>query len=306
MTPRFCAGCGAPLPDTASSEPLTCRFCGVTHDRTAHDAPATITTIHIDRARASVPAVGAITVIATVLGLVAAVGGVIAAVATWRTSSPFTRTRPVATPSPPVALRVADLSRAGDGWHALAVAAPAGGFGAVDAITQVPWALAIAQGWSADARLERIDVVRLRPDGTVNVADDPDGALTWRFVSPGRMSDLITRAETSTRVDVPTQMHLEVRHGQVRAGVFSQGAAWSRTVARDLAALAGHPTSARPLSRLVPDLARRPEYTAPFLSGYLIHLEDEGWVWYFAPLGGGALPRVRASDGAVWPYRRAR
>jgi hypothetical protein len=43
---------------------------------------------------------------------------------------------------------------------------------------------------------------------------------------------------------------------------------------------------------------------APFLKGYLIHLDDEGWVWYLSKLGGESLPRVRAGDGRVWPYRR--
>jgi hypothetical protein len=45
---------------------------------------------------------------------------------------------------------------------------------------------------------------------------------------------------------------------------------------------------------------------APFLSGYLIYLDDEGWVWYFSTLAGESKPRVRARDGAVWPYQRAR
>ena len=44
----------------------------------------------------------------------------------------------------------------------------------------------------------------------------------------------------------------------------------------------------------------------PFLSGYPIHIADKGWVWYFSTLAGGGKPRVRAGDGAVWPYPRSR
>jgi len=42
----------------------------------------------------------------------------------------------------------------------------------------------------------------------------------------------------------------------------------------------------------------------PFLNGYLIHVRDEGLVWYFSSLANESKPRVRARDGAVWPYSR--
>ena len=42
-----------------------------------------------------------------------------------------------------------------------------------------------------------------------------------------------------------------------------------------------------------------------FYNGYMIYLEREGWVWYLQSLSQReALPRVRARDGAVYPYRR--
>ena len=44
----------------------------------------------------------------------------------------------------------------------------------------------------------------------------------------------------------------------------------------------------------------------PFISGYLIPIADEVCVWYFSTLAGGGKPRVRAGDGAVWPYPRKR
>ena len=97
-----------------------------------------------------------------------------------------------------------------------------------------------------------------------------------------------------------TAFWVEVANGRANAVAIEDGA---RRLAGQ--ALTPHP-DALPLTGLVPVLARTPKYRAPFLNGYMIHLDDEGWVWYFSPLGGEALPRVRAVDGAAWPYRRAK
>jgi hypothetical protein len=36
----------------------------------------------------------------------------------------------------------------------------------------------------------------------------------------------------------------------------------------------------------------------------MIHSAGEGWVWYLSTLSGrDSIPRVRAKDGRVWPYR---
>lgn len=178
---------------------------------------------------------------------VALVGGILAVVATARRpeAAVARATAPRPAPAPSGPLRVSDLGAPRIGSHMLDVAPPAQGYGAVDPVAQIPWALAIAQGWAEDARLERVDVERLRPDGTANVADDPQGSLGYRFLSPAHR---------------------------------------------------------RPA--LVPRLQRDARYTAPYLSGYLVHLETEGWVWYLTPLGSESVPRIRATDARPWPYRR--
>src|SRR5690606_3970027 len=84
------------------------------------------------------------------------------------------------------------------GYHALDVAPPAGGYGALDAVAALPWALTIAQAWAADARLERIDVARMRPDGTLNVQDDAEASVTYRFKSPSKLAAYREQARLSS------------------------------------------------------------------------------------------------------------
>lgn len=238
-------------------------------------------------------------VIAVALALV---GGVLAVVMTPRPAPPAVRTAaPRPAPMPPRPLRVSDLSTPRSGSHALDVAPPTQGYGAVDPVAQIPWALAIAQGWAEDARLERVDVERLRPDGTANVADDPQGSLGYRFLSPSRIADLRSRARTSAAAEAVTELHIRVSNGKPRVLFLPTRAAAMRPRGN----APPHP-SVLPAVTLVPRLQRDSRYAAPFLSGYLVHLEDEGWVWYLAPLSGDSVPRVRATDGRAWPYRRGR
>ena len=53
--------------------------------------------------------------------------------------------------------------------------------------------------------------------------------------------------------------------------------------------------AAGPLTAVLP--AARTQRDKPFYSGYMIHLRDEGWVWYLSTLGRESEPRVRALDG---------
>ena len=187
------------------------------------------------------------------------------------------------------------------GYHPLQVAPPAGGYGSVDAVVTLPWALAIAQAWQGDARLERIDVVRLRPDGTVNVQDDGDASLTYRFVSPGARKALRDQARLQANAEAVVGLWVQVKGGAPQ--VYAQVAQGN---SRDDEAVQPHP-DAEPVARLM----SRPAVQAmradlPFLNGYMIHLKGEGWVWYFSSLANESKPRVRARDGAIWPYRGAR
>jgi hypothetical protein len=184
------------------------------------------------------------------------------------------------------------------GYHALQAAAPAGGYGALDPTAALSWALAIAQAWEADARLERIDVARLRPEGTVNVADDRQSSVTYRFQSPARQQALREQARLSSSAQSATGLWVRVKSG--RPDVYVD----VRSAAGVDGAVAPHPRAMHVASLLGVAAVRHALDGAPFVDGYMIHIEDEGWVWYFRTLDGQSLPRVRASDGAVWPYQR--
>jgi hypothetical protein len=64
-----------------------------------------------------------------------------------------------------------------------------------------------------------------------------------------------------------------------------------------------HPV-ALPLGELVTHAGpKRVFKPAPFYKGYLIYSPNEGWVWYFSTLANESFPRLRARDGAAYPYR---
>jgi hypothetical protein len=288
------------LPDGDGTQAVQCRFCGLVHE--AAGVGSDVTVHHVRLSGASLkpelkwimPVIAVITVGVVVPALVWLYIGWVAVsnIAT----SPSMQSHATSTRLAPANLRTAPA-----GYHDLDAAPPAGGFAAVDAVTAVPWALTIAQSWSADARLERIDVTRMRPDGTVNVQDDREALIRYRFRSPARMTALLEQSRLSASARGIVGLFLVVEHGALRAYVEeSAGAPTER------GGPPPHP-AVMPLSRLVTVPAvEQVTSDAPFLSGYLIHLDDEGWVWYFSTLAGESKPRVRGRDGAVWPYRRAR
>lgn len=132
----------------------------------------------------------------------------------------------------PARLTPADLRNAPSGSHELDAALPAGGLGAVDAVTVLPWALTLAQAWSADARLERIDVTRMRPDGTVNAQDDPEGLIRYRFYSPGRLSALREQARLTTSANAVVELFVVLTNGKLQASVIERPRAGSATRVR--------------------------------------------------------------------------
>lgn len=301
MQARRCQGCAAPLPEGAAGEPVRCPFCGLLHETAAASVPhVQVHRLHVGRSnRMPRWAFGIVAVILIATFAPMLVGAFIA----WRASSVALDTvRTVLPVSTPRASRTtAQLKDLPGGYHALQVAPPAGGYGAVDAVAALPWALAIAQAWQADAGLERIDVNRLRPDGTVNVQDDGDASLTYRFVSPAAAKAL--REQARLRASAESVVELWVR---VKSGAPQVYANASTVSALDDDAPPPHP-EAEPLVRLL----ARPAVQSlrsdlPYLNGYLIHIGDEGWVWYLSSLANESKPRVRARDGAVWPYRRPR
>ncbi len=204
-------------------------------------------------------------------------------------------------------MAVSELALPGfEGRRAIAAAAPAsaGGLAAFDAVTAMPWALALAQVWQSDVKLERIDVERMRPDGTVNVADDPEAEVTYRFVSPRRLQALRERANLESRPTGDHEFWIALEQGKVFAYELQTHAAFaSDREAAEVDALTWPKSLALPeILRGAKRDSRFPE--VPFYKGYLIRLDDEGWCWYLSTLSGSpSIPRVRARDGRMWPYR---
>jgi hypothetical protein len=157
--------------------------------------------------------------------------------------------------------------------------------------------------WSRDAKIERVDVERLRPDGTLNVQDDPEAEVTYRFVSPSRFEALREKMNLEKNPRGDQEFWVEIQGGRVYAyelQTLSQLA--SDDDAQEIAALTW--PKSLPLTQILPALAKRKGFPAvPFFQGYLIRLEDEGWCWYLSTLSGSPnIPRVRARDGRAWPY----
>jgi hypothetical protein len=313
MRARRCGGCGAPLPDSEEGERITCQFCGMVHDPTSSAIRQIVVGRPVLRPGAN-PAVAIISVVF----LIAVLAPLAFVFMQWRAASAVTSTviRPpgpyVPRPStrtpftPPTAVKrtprdLHDLSR---GHHELDVAPPPGGYGALDAVTALPWALAIAQAWTPDARLERIDVERLRPDGTVNAADDAESRVQYRFQSPSRNEELMRRAELTANAEVNTGLWVRLSDGKPQVYVNYTTAPFVRMTARVKGPLPAHPASLPLTTLLTRPGAQRALKPVPFYSGYMIHVEGEGWVWYFSSLANETFPRLRARDGASYPYGR--
>ena len=300
MKPRQCQRCGAPLPE--ADGPVTCAYCGMAYDPTSAFRPNVAVKLPPGTGRRLLWFVAAVALV-PVLGVVLVTCGVLF---TARKAVDQV-TGGVAGRGPrPDALKAAVLAasrapvkpselRAGRGWQDLDVAEPPGGAGNLDAVAAIPWAVSLAQAWRADARLERVDVEKVRPDGLVNARDDASASVMFRFRSPSLLEEQQRQMDLG-RSDVQAGCFLEVKQGAVRALVTS--------VHDPREAPPPHPASLS-LKRILEGLDRAGRLPAkPFYGGYLIHLRDDGWVWYLHTLSRqDEVPRVRAADGRPWPWR---
>lgn len=301
MKARQCAGCAAPLPAGDLAQSVTCRFCGMVHDPAIARPPGVRIDLTSSRPRRSAgKLVGILIVVAIILTLVPVVMVVFIA---WRAETVISDA--LTTAGPAVAARTAALTASDlkrpipSGPQVIDVAAPAAGFGATDAVTLLPWALTIAQNWQPDARLRRIDAARVRPDGTLNLVDDADAEVRYRFESPGQIDELRRQADVSASAEVTTEFWVSVKRGKANVQAISRDVRMLNS--RDLT-LPPHP-KVLSSTALWARLAGRAGFDAPFMSGYLIHLDEEGWVWYLSSMSGQNHPRVRATDGRSYPYK---
>lgn len=308
-TARRCAGCAGPLPE---SEPdvrqIKCEFCGVVNELApvAGHAPMTIQ-ITTGRPRTLDKGARALGIAFVLVAIVLTTGlGMGGAYLANRTVSQVTGsfgsfgtsirevTRTVTAVAP------ADLGASTSmGWKTLSVGEPPSGWGAFDPIANLAWATAIAQAWQPDARLTRIDLKRLPDTGVFDLSGAGETEAGYRFTSNAQIQRwLATAAAGESSPKVAYELMLTVTQRGVKALATA-----SRPSDSDRP-----PTAAVNSLTLAPLLERakrgRSFVPASFYDGYMIFNEREGWVWYLTGRGQmQTLPRVRAKDGAVYPYR---
>ena len=313
---RRCAGCGSPLPETADhARQITCAFCGLVNElaNARGHAPQPVQ-INVDVAGATRAAASAGKTIAlVVLAVVVLSVGSGLYIAFRATSQVATTVREVtrtttdamrqartaaAAASRPQKIAAAALAAPGSfGWRELDVPVPTSGWSAFEPVTDLTWAMAIARAWQPDARVTRIDVERLRDTGTIDLTAGPDNSAGYRFTSPAQIENWERIADRDSKASVPYELLIKIAEQKVTALVSS---GQPRRQELPPAAIDSHP---------LPELLARAKKGRgfaehPFYSGYLIHLEREGWVWYLNSLSRrDSIPRVRARDGAVFPYR---
>lgn len=299
MKPRQCQRCGAPLPEAEG--PVTCAYCGMAYDPTSAFRPNVAVKLPPGTGRKLLWILMA-TALIPVIGIVLVTCGILVTAnrAVDAARAGISGRRDAARPPIPAVsksrakVRPSELA-AGRGWQALDVADPPGGTGSLDAVGALPWAVSLAQGWQQDARLERVDVEKFRPDGLVNARDDESACVTYRFRSPALLEEQQRQLDLG-RSGIQAGLFIEVRQGGVRALVTS--------VHAPRESLPPHPASL-PLKAILGGLEAAGKLPPkPFFGGYLIHLRDEGWVWYLHTLARqDSMPRVRAADGKPWPWR---
>ncbi len=327
-----CPHCGAPLPETDGRTRVVCEFCGTALAPTQQASPlaalieeaeknAAARAVVIGRPQIQAPAKAAGRSAAIVfLVFFCAIGSVIWFAVHTATRSLTSMTSGLRNAFPRIQiqdgpLKVADLAttRFTGREVPLDVAPPLGGYTAVDAAINLPWALTIAQGWQRDVRLDRVDVERMRPDGTANCRDDAEASVLYRFVSPGRIEELRRQSDLTRNPEGEYEFWVTLKKGQTMARTLR-----SRSLPSDVGRFL-EPAKARvaratgqsfsvppfptvpPLHQVVTTASRQARWVAkPFYDAYMLWSEGEGWVWYISGLSGrDSMPRIRASDGRM-------
>jgi hypothetical protein len=299
-----CGGCGAPFDEVPEDTAVQCAFCGAVNEPTIMQRPSrpssgdfpavqiVIDRSSIPRAARTAGKIGAAAALfstfITLLVIAIGAGGV------WYG---LRQAAPHQVPRLPFETRwtLSNLADLHDrGRRAIDVAAPPGGFARFDPVAQLPWATTVARAWMKDARINRIDADRIRPDGTLDLAGDADAEVMYRFVSPSRIAAYWLDADVNAKAESEHELWVIARGGQPAVQLLR-----SRPSSGDSAPPV---PDALPLASLL-ERSRRKLPARPLYKGYMIHSKGEGWVWYLSSLSGrDSFPRVRARDGRTWPY----
>ena len=299
-----CASCGAPFEEVPEDTAVECTFCGAINEPTIMQRPAPVQEVQavqivigdvapvartVAKTGAAASCVGLVFTLA-IIGVTA--GGV------W-----YGLRKAVPTKVPPLPMnlpfaRKTTLASLGNyhdrGRTTIDVPAPNGGFARIDPVVQLPWATTIAQAWMQDARINRIDADRIRPDGTVDAAGDADAEVLYRFVSPSRIQAYWLDADTKGRVESEYEFWVIAKGGQPLVQLLR-----SRPSTSDVAPPA---PEVLPLTSIF-ERSKRKLPARPLYRGYMIYSKGDGWVWYLSTLSGrDPIPRIRARDGRSSPW----
>jgi hypothetical protein len=110
-------------------------------------------------------------------------------------------------------------------FQPLDVPPPPGGYAALEPMKALPWILGVAQAWRKDAVLVEARWLHLRPDGTLDLAQDDGARISYVFVAPtNRQARFQGRAG-----QVANTLELTIHLGQLQA-TLSKGADRSGTL----------------------------------------------------------------------------
>jgi len=202
MTAPSCANCYAPLPTEHLVE--ACPACG-TPTRNVRFAPA-----DVDRARATWIRVAFISfaVVFVAVPIFQLIGPNV-----WK-----------------LLPESAPVVRGGDDLHTLGGAAteiapiPAAGLGPLttfDPLAQVPWFMRLAGTWAPDARLARIELHGVRPDGTMDVSSPASDAYARYELSSATRNSAAVQQRKVVETLLWSAIDIEVKGGVVRASVVN-------------------------------------------------------------------------------------
>lgn len=294
-TARRCTGCGAALgAPTDDDLTIVCTFCGLRHDINDLGGGPTQVVVQMSPGVRRANATMVLIIFVFVMGLVG-----VGLYTSYRTATEVTTRVQQATTA--VQQRVADMKRplapadlassTGFGWKVVDTPPPPGGFASFDPVGALPWAMAIARAWAADAELTRIDVGRVAATGVVDLSGEATSG--YRFRSPARALRTKQEIDGGSKATTTNEMLMQIKGTTVQVLLDDDR--------RD------DPAAPPPVSLPLPALLEKARTgrgfgDRPFYAGYMIHLPREGWVWYFTSPSGDSFPRVRARDGRTYPY----
>jgi hypothetical protein len=301
MRVRKCASCGAPMGEIAEdATSVPCAFCGAVNEPTIMQRGVHRVHVVLDASvgRTVRRASTAGAVVSAFVGLVVMAGMGAGIFGLW---TGLHAAFPQQVPRIPglKALTPANLAELLPvrGRQLVEVAPPAGGYALLDPVAQIPWALAIAQGWAKDACLARIDASGIAPHGLVDASRGSEGEVMYRFLSPARIEAYWKQADVRTDVRAQVEMWVIAKGGAALVQTLTAPPSRGASLSPAPAALPMAELLERSRSRLPP---------RPYYKGYMVFTGAEGWVWYLSTLSGrDSIPRIRAADGRMWPYTGA-